>query len=280
MAQRFATPMELSTWAEAEGMLDDTLVLGLEPASASIRFGFRLPTAAAPGATPRDRFSATHEELLVFTLSGDGPGAALTITGTPVLPAEVAIDGFDWDAPSFAFDLRLGDASAHLAAPAVLHEDHGQLSQPITRSWEPGALTLHGAGPLDAGALLAALAARGVTAALAGNWNGSGQSFGAACVRNVAAPTAVAPEASLGAWCVTLAGTPAQDPAHVWLTGRATATSTYVTLQRSAASPPALVAALASVLRAWPGLTWGYSGNRLLESDADAAAWLAAPPPA
>ena len=24
MAQRFATPMELSTWAEAEGMLDDT----------------------------------------------------------------------------------------------------------------------------------------------------------------------------------------------------------------------------------------------------------------
>ena len=280
MAQRFATPMELSTWAEDEGVLDDTLVLGLDPASATIRLGFRLPTAAAPGATPRDRFSATHEELLVFTLTGDGAGAALTITGTPALPAEVEIVGFDWDAPSFAFELRLGDASAHFSAPAVVHEDHGTLSQPIERSWDRAALNLHGAGPLEAGALLAALAGHGVQAALAGNWNGSGQSFGAAFVRNVAAPAVVAPSESLGAWCVTLAGTPATDPAQVWLTGRATATSTYVIIQRSAASPPALVAALVSVLRAWPGLSWGYSGNRLLESDADAAAWLAAPPPA
>ncbi|MCC6995857.1 MAG: hypothetical protein IT370_14700 [Deltaproteobacteria bacterium] len=279
MTQRFATPMELSTWAEDQGVLDDTLVLGLDPATTSLRLGFRLPSDGA-SLTPRQRFSATHEELLVFTLTGDGPGAALTITGSPVLPAALTIEGYDWDAPSFAFTLALGDARAHFTAPAVVHEELGTESHPIMRSWEPGALSLHGAGPLEAGVLSAALASRGVAVDLHGNWNSSGQPFGRAFVRDVAAPTAVAPGASLDGWCVTLAGTPATQPAHVWLLGRATPTSTYVTLQRSAASPPALVAALVSVLRAWPGLSWGYSGNRLLESDADAAAWLAAAPPA
>ena len=147
MTQRFATPMELSTWAEDQGVLDDTLVLGLDPATASIRLGFRLPVAAGgAGATPRDRFTATHEELLVFTLTGDDPGAALTITGTPALPTELTIEGYDWDAPSFAFALALGDASAHFAAPAVVHEELGTQSHPIVRSWDPAELALPGAG--------------------------------------------------------------------------------------------------------------------------------------
>jgi|GEM_PF-2580581 len=263
----------LARWAEDEGgLLDEAVWIAVEPDGEGWRMVMAAPLPSEPSDDRRAGFAAATVPARGWTLTPVAAGPAPVLD----LPAEV---GGLWplgEGAGLAFDL--GSAVVEVPATAWEAEVGAEVELPVRRALDPLELTFHGSGPLSSGPLTAALEASGSPLALHHNWVGSGQRFGAALIKDAIAPKAVTGDVPLrGAWRVTAADAPAEDPGGVWLIGQSLDGAAYVTLQRTERSAPALVAALVNALSEASGLTWASSGNALVALDGDALdAWLAA----
>lgn len=266
---------ELYAWAEDEGAVYDCALLSFDAATGSFVIGAHL--LEDPPADPRDTFRRTHDRYLPFVFTAEANGA-ITVEGDIETPLAMNCNPFDED-DNFGLAFNLDDCTVVARATRWRVTLAPEVTLPVEHWADPETITFHGKGAITAAALQAALASRGSAAQLFGNWHGSGQSFGAAFVRDIATPPAVPPDEALaGAWRIAPSGADATDPRGVWLSGQSSAQSTYATLSREVDADVSLVTALVDALATSPGITWAVSGNTLVE-DADLRTkWIALEP--
>lgn len=263
-----ATLDDLVRWAEDEGALD--MLMSVDEAGGCITVA--LPLLEDPSDDPRDNFRRTSERYKPFTMRAEG--GAVAIDGEFAVPVAISSASVAQEGEAFGLELQVGDARVRAIGSAWSITSGPDIVLPVTAAADPWTITFHGPGPLTSESLRQATEAHGVRVSLFGNWNGSGQSFGAAFVRHILEPAHVQGDEQLpGAWRIVPAGAGALDPRGVWLVGNSLPSAAYATLQRSSQSDPALVRAVAEALVSLPSLDWAHSGNTLIEGADALRAW-------
>ncbi len=262
---------EMLRWAEHEGAFDDSVLVSWT--ESSICVALRILEDAP--SDPRDPFRRNTERYQSFTLvltrDGELSVAGVLESHSP-FECEMVEEG-----AAFGLQLRCGEATLRAVATEWSASAGEELVIPIERWLNLPELTFHGPGPVDSQSFLAALAEHGAQCDLYGNWHGSDQSFGAAFVRDVAAPRAIHDAEELAdAWRVVPVGVSPEDLGGLWVTGRSAPGSAYAILQRRAATQCELIRSTMEALASLPGLTWASSGNTLIEEAAGREAWHAA----
>ena len=266
---RIGSLEELGEWAADEGLLDDSLVLGVD--ASSMNLALCLPEEDVDD--PRDRFRATTRRCFPFTLRAEQGSIGVDGALIPYTPFGYTAIGGE------AFGLELTTSSATIRAAArVWAVSYGEEREvPVVRALDPEKVTFHGARALTAGELRRFVAARGVEAQLFGNWKGSGQMLGSAFVRDVLSPPPLSDAEVLGGgWRIVRAGDAPTSAKGFWVTGQSLTSATYASVERTAASDDALVEAVVESLAAL--LEWGSSGNVLVEDAAARSSWRLALP--
>lgn len=263
---------DLGAWAQDDGLLDDSIVVRVDPSTQTLTLALALLEERP--VDPRDAFRRQTARYQSFTMRALA-GGELTVDGELADNAPFEY-GVAEDGEAFGVELDTGDARVRAVARTWSVAYGPELVLPVERSFDATKLTFHGPGPLIAADLREAMLARVWEVALFGNWNGSGQSFGAAFVRKVMAPAPVPDAEALdGAWRIVPTGVPATDGRGVWLSGASSQTSVHASLERTAESDPQLVRALVEGLASLPGLAWAASGNTIVEDAAMRTAWCA-----
>ena len=271
MASRvLASRDELVEWAEDDGALDDSIIIAVGESTLTI--GLRFDEVV--GDDPRDDFRKTSRRYLPHVLTAvDG---TVTVEGDLGPDAPFASSLIE-EGDVFGLLLETDDASVRAAARGWRVAIGEPVEVAVVPAFDEMRIAFHGLGPLTSTQVVDALARTGISARMFGNWNGSGQSMGAAFVRDVTAPPPVPDDQPLGgAWRVVPGDAEASDPRGAWISGNAAGQSAYAILERTADTDPALVRALVEALASLPGLAWASSGNRLIEDAATRAAWAGA----
>jgi len=272
---RFDDLDALAAWADANGgLLDGAHWVALASADhGGVQLELATPLPTAVPRDPRDAVSRPTRPARRWTLApvGGGPPPDIDVLA---LPAEIGgLWPTDGSRAALAFDLGVAIIELQASAWEVTLGD--VVALPIVRRADPLSLAWYGSGPVASDALRAACAAQGYAVALSHNWVGSGQRSPA--LLPAGPPSSVASGAVLadGCWRVHPSDAAPADPRGVWLIGSTADDATpRATVIRSAASAPALVAAVARALATLPGLDFAASGNVPVEDGDALSGWL------
>ena len=262
--RRLGSLEELGEWAQDEGLLDDSLVLGVD--ASSMTLALCLPEDDVDD--PRERFRTTMRRCFPFTLRAEQGSIAVEGALSPYAPfGYAAIEG-----EAFGLQLTTSGATIRAAARGWVVSYGEECDVPIVRALDPEKLTFHGTRALTAGELRSAVEARGIEVQIFGNWKGSGQMLGSAFVRDVLAPPPLADAEALGGgWRLVRAGDAPTSEKGLWVAGQSLTSATYASVERTPSSDDALVEAVVESLAAL--LAWASSGNMLVEDAAGREAW-------